>query len=146
MLVRFSTVLFLSLLCGLPICSAEVSYPDRLEILSQLENRRFDALEATMSAYHDSFVNNEGDERLLQFSLETLANSKSRIRKPVQRMASVADRMLIYLILLEHIIITLWPGHGVAIGGSKILQLADWEKDAEIFATCWLPMSPARVG
>ncbi|NKB38330.1 MAG: DUF4034 domain-containing protein [Gammaproteobacteria bacterium] len=75
MLRRLKISLFLSFLYALPYSYAETTYPDRLELLSQIENRQFEILEATLASYHDRYINGGDDERLLQFALETLANS-----------------------------------------------------------------------
>ena len=113
MLPKIKTSLFLSLLCGISFCSAEVSYPDRLELLSQIENRRFDVLEATLSSYHDSYINAEGDERLLQFSLETLANSNPEYEKLISEwLESRPESFVPYLVRAYYYYGVAWSWRG----------------------------------
>ncbi len=119
MLSGIKTGLFFLLLFGTSLCFAEVTYPDRLDLLSQLENRQFDQLEKTLSAYHDNFINSEGDERLLQFVLETLANSNPEYEILISEwLESRPESFVPYLVRAYYY-------YGVAWSWRGHLQLAD---------------------
>ena len=50
-------------------------FPDRISILQLFENRQFDKLEELIQSYQQNYEENGGDERLVVFVLETIANS-----------------------------------------------------------------------
>ena len=54
---------------------AAAEFPDRLSLLGLLENRKYEELSNILQSYQENYENGSGDERLVLFVLETLANS-----------------------------------------------------------------------
>ncbi len=50
-------------------------FPDRISILEMLENRQFDELDEMLQTMQSNYEQGTGDERLLDYVLETMANS-----------------------------------------------------------------------
>ncbi|MBT7952357.1 MAG: DUF4034 domain-containing protein [Gammaproteobacteria bacterium] len=55
--------------------SAATVFPDRLNLLGLLENRKYAQLGKMLHSYQENYEKGSGDERLVLFVLETLANS-----------------------------------------------------------------------
>ena len=72
---RLLSFTLLALLLVSPLCQAAVQFPQRLELLIELENRQFKKLEERLLGYREASTNRQAGEMLQAFTFETLANS-----------------------------------------------------------------------
>ncbi len=100
--------LFLCMLISFSGSTAALEYPDRLTLLGLLENRRFVELETLLQSFQTDYEKGEGDERLLAFALETLANSNPEYE------ALIADWIALHSGSYVPYLVRAYYYHGVA--------------------------------
>jgi tetratricopeptide (TPR) repeat protein len=89
------------------------SYPDRVEILSLLENRQFDDLQTLLQRFQSNYEQGKGDEKLIAFVLETLANSNPDFEVLLNEwVASQAESYVPYLARAYYFYGVAWSWRG----------------------------------
>ena len=75
MLNRLAGLTLVAMFIVFNVCHAADNFPDRLELLIELQNRQYEQLEKRLHSYHSGSQDFKADEKLLAFTFETLANS-----------------------------------------------------------------------
>jgi tetratricopeptide (TPR) repeat protein len=90
-----------------------VEFPDRLELLGLIEKREYDQLSDMLLSYQENYETGKGDERLVLFVLETLANSNPEYEAlMIEWIDSQAENYVPYLVRAYYYYAVAWSWRG----------------------------------